>query len=156
MDSVAERIDRGDRQSVLAEIDAQYERLIRRVDDHIDRLVALEGTLNAELEAAYMHRHPDTQYSSDDETVDEDDDDLAARMVAQLGMPHVHFNEDVAEIESDGTVPNNFTPLGYDADSDSDSDTDTLVPDWDDPAASPDIRFRIRSRYYAADTDDEL
>lgn len=146
----------GDRNAVLAAIDAEYQALIARVDNHIDRLVALEESLDRDLAGTLR-----TQSSSEDgdETVDEDDDfeiyfadaedddDLAADMVLELGMRRmVRFNDDVVEIGSDDTVPFDYTPFDYRMGHESDSDTDTLVPDWDDPCASPDLRFVIRSR----------
>jgi hypothetical protein len=152
----------GTRQSVMDRIDEEYRLLISRVDNHIDRLVALENVLNAELNAT-TQSESDTEdtYGEDldsdgDDGVYIDNDILAANQLTTLRQ--VQFNDDVQEIDSDGTVPWLFTPFGYPSDdgSDCDSDDETIVMSWNDPLSSPDLRFRIHFQSGTdSDTDDD-
>lgn len=93
--------------------------------------------------------------TSDDESGAGDDYHYLEDVVIQLGFeqPVVRFNEEVVEIEDDdttamsmGTVVNDYTPYEYLMESDDESDDDTVVPEWQDPARSPDYHDVIRGR----------
>lgn len=137
--------------NILDQIDRDYARLIERVDRQIESLTRMERELDEQLRGrGDVEVHDE---STDDTSSIDDDEDEVAQMMVNLRMPHVRFDPRVQSINdneisplsplSESTVRQNFTPFDYIVDSeyDSDSDTDTLVPDWEDPSRSPDLRF---------------
>lgn len=135
-----------DQNMSLTEIDMEYERLIARMDSHIDRLAMLEEVLTTELE---QQQPPVVSEDWLDELETQESDDER----------HVFFDDVVMEIDSDSTVEPRFTPFYAIMNSDSDSDTETVVLDYQDPSLSPDIRFVIRHPIQAdaeTDSDDDF
>lgn len=164
--------------SLLDRLDRDYQELIARVDDHIDRLTILEQVLTEEL--SQQHIESDTTESTASSTQDssdvfdgyitqqESDDDSTQQFFDDPGIisptrrRRVHFNQVVMEIDSNDTVEQMYTPFDAMMDSDEDSDTDTVVLEYEDPHQSPDVRFLIhRPRYHTNidngyDSDDDI
>ena len=139
----------------LEEMDSRYEELVSRMDDHVSTLSIMQRQMETELRISTGNvlemEYPIT--SSDDSDSEIGDYHYLQDVIFHLGIPRVTFNDEIVEIEDDnqsttsiGTVRNDSTPFDYIVLSDEDSDDDTIVPEWKDPARSPDVGFIIRGR----------
>ncbi len=149
---------------LLAEVSERSERLLDSMTDQIDRMIQLELSLQAQLDAIQNpiddYNEPLTLWRQRTADLSSDDDDSEGKDEEVFGSPdtqeaRIRFNPDVFMIEErqlsprwhgrqleydddDATVAFNYTPFYYMTNEYEDSDTETLVDfEWENPYLSP-------------------